>query len=107
MRLRPAPDTDAKALHGGFIPGRSCAAVAGDVLFLTDKDGVLRLDAETGKELGRVAGPKQGGQVKLKEGSLVLVGETVKAASNGEAVLKTEDAGMIAVRPGAEFFAER
>ena len=35
------------------------------------------------------------------------VGEQVKAGSNGEAVLKTSDAGIVAVRPNAEFVAER
>jgi hypothetical protein len=42
----------------------------------------------------------------LREGDLVYVGERVRAESNSEAVLKTDDGGMIAVRPGAEFAAE-
>ena len=50
---------------------------------------------------------KQGAPRKLKEGAVIHVGETVKAAANGEAVLKTNDAGMIAVRPDAEFVPER
>lgn len=44
---------------------------------------------------------------KLREGGTVYVGEQVRAASNSEAVLKTGDAGIVAVRPGAEFVAER
>ena len=44
---------------------------------------------------------------RLKEGSTVNVGEKVRAASNGEAVLKTPDGGIVAVRPGAEFIPER
>ena len=44
---------------------------------------------------------------KLKEGDLVLVGDQVRASPDSEAVLKTGDAGLIAVRPGAEFVAER
>lgn len=49
----------------------------------------------------------QGGQRKLREGAQIHVGETVKAAANAEAVLKTTDAGMIAIRPDAEFVPER
>jgi len=43
----------------------------------------------------------------LAEGSPVYVGERVRAAPAGEAVLKARDAGLLAVRPGAEFLAER
>ena len=50
---------------------------------------------------------KLGVQRKLQEGGAVLVGEQVRAAPNSEAVLKTGDAGIVAVRPGAEFVAER
>ena len=50
--------------HGGYLPGRSCAAVAGDTLCLADRDGVVRLDGETGATRDRVAGPRPGGQVK-------------------------------------------
>ena len=44
---------------------------------------------------------------KLREGDPVLVGQRVRAQSTGEAVLKTGDAGLVGVRPGAEFLAER
>lgn len=50
---------------------------------------------------------QQGNERKLREGSPVSVGERIKAAANGEAVLKTQDGGLIAVRPAAEFMAER
>jgi len=43
----------------------------------------------------------------LHEGSPVYVGELIRATSTGEAVLKTADAGIVAVRPGSEFIAER
>lgn len=42
----------------------------------------------------------------LREGDPVYVGEHVRAASLAEAVLKTEDAGIVAVRPSTEFVAE-
>lgn len=42
----------------------------------------------------------------LKEGDQIRVGDRVRAAPNAEAVLKTTDAGMVGVRPGAEFVAE-
>ena len=50
---------------------------------------------------------KLGTPRRLREGATVHVGEQVKAGSNGEAVLKTSDAGIVAVRPNAEFVAER
>lgn len=51
---------------------------------------------------GGVAGDRP-----LREGDQVFVGERVHATSAAEAVLKTDDAGIVAVRPGAEFVAER
>ena len=54
-----------------------------------------------------VATDKQGVVRQLKEGDTVYVGEPVRAAPDSEAVLKTADAGMVAIRPGAEFVAER
>lgn len=50
---------------------------------------------------------KQGAPRRLKEGDTVNVGEKIRAASSGEAVLKTPDGGIVAVRPGAEFIPER
>ncbi len=44
---------------------------------------------------------------KLQEGDAVFVGERVRAETTAEAVLKTDDAGLLAVRPGASFIAER
>ncbi|MFA4970450.1 MAG: hypothetical protein WC540_12560, partial [Sulfuritalea sp.] len=44
---------------------------------------------------------------KLREGDAVYVGERVRAAALAEAVLKTEDAGYVAIRPNTEFVAER
>ncbi|MCF8149343.1 MAG: hypothetical protein K9K30_06000 [Burkholderiaceae bacterium] len=44
---------------------------------------------------------------KLSEGDAVFVGERLRAAQQAEAVLKTEDAGAIAIRPSTEFVAER
>ncbi|MCX7148637.1 MAG: hypothetical protein NTY05_04380 [Rhodocyclales bacterium] len=71
---------------------------------------------ETGKRFGTVwrirgevvaspAGSAAGGERKLKEGDLVYVGDRVRAAALAEAVLKTEDAGLVAIRPGTEFVA--
>lgn len=48
-----------------------------------------------------------GSERKLREGDPVFVGERVRTASLAEAVLKTEDAGFVAIRPGTEFVAER
>jgi hypothetical protein len=56
---------------------------------------------------GEVAASNAGNERKLREGDPVYVGERVRATALGEAVLKTDDAGMVAVRPGTEFVAER
>ncbi|HET6719563.1 MAG TPA: hypothetical protein VFH22_07935 [Rhodocyclaceae bacterium] len=47
-----------------------------------------------------------GSERKLREGDIVFVGERLRAAATAEAVLKTTDAGVIALRPGGEFVAE-
>ncbi|WP_342618519.1 hypothetical protein [Rhodoferax sp. GW822-FHT02A01] len=44
---------------------------------------------------------------ELKMGDAVYVGERVQASSTGEAVLKTDDAGVIAIRPNAIFVVEK
>ena len=44
---------------------------------------------------------------RLREGSSIQVGQLVQAQGNAEALLKTGDSSLIAVRPGAEFVAER
>jgi len=43
----------------------------------------------------------------LHEGDAVYVGEKLRTSADGEAVVKTGDAGLVAVRPGAEFVVER
>jgi hypothetical protein len=43
----------------------------------------------------------------LRQNDMIFVGERIRAGAAGEAVLKTEDAGVIAIRPQAEFFAEQ
>jgi hypothetical protein len=49
-----------------------------------------------------------GTQVRvLRQGDRVYVGERVNAGASSEAVLRTEDAGLLAVRPGGVFLAER
>jgi hypothetical protein len=56
---------------------------------------------------GEVAASSAGKERKLREGDLVYVGERVRATALGEAVLQTDDAGMVAIRPSTEFVAER
>ena len=43
----------------------------------------------------------------LREGDLVYVGERVQTDKTAEVVLKTDDAGIVAVRPGASFAIEK
>jgi len=47
-----------------YNPARCCMVAAGQKLYLIDGDGVLILDGETGAKLGRIPGPKPGGQIK-------------------------------------------
>ena len=53
------------------------------------------------------SGGSSGKARQLREGDAVYVGERVSAPALAEAVLKTEDAGFIAIRPNTEFVAER
>ena len=53
------------------------------------------------------SGGSSGKARQLREGDAVYVGERVRAPALAEAVLKTEDAGFIAIRPNTEFVAER
>ncbi|MFA4970867.1 MAG: hypothetical protein WC540_14685, partial [Sulfuritalea sp.] len=71
---------------------------------------------ETGKRYATVlrvrgdvaaTGSTAAAERKLREGDAVYVGERVRAAALAEAVLKTEDAGYVAIRPNTEFVAER
>lgn len=61
---------------------------------------VWRIKGEV--SVGSPAGPSR----KLTEGSVVAVGEEVSASAAGEAVLKTGDGGLVAVRPNTRFVAE-
>ena len=56
---------------------------------------------------GDLTASGNGNERKLREGDVVHVGEIVRAPALAEAVLKTDDAGMVAVRPSTEFVAER
>lgn len=93
----------AALIFGGF--SASTAAVAEDTLPSGDLGKPF---AQVWRLQGDVfATSKLGIPRRLREGATVHVGEQVKAGSNGEAVLKTSDAGIVAVRPNAEFVAER
>jgi hypothetical protein len=52
-------------------------------------------------------GGDTGQQRTLRTGDPVFVGEIIRAGSNAEAVLRIDDAGFMAVRPGAELVVER
>ena len=53
------------------------------------------------------SGGSTGKERTLREGDAVYVGERVRAPALAEAVLKTEDAGFLAIRPSTDFVAER
>jgi hypothetical protein len=44
---------------------------------------------------------------RLQQGSPIFVGEKVHAAATGEAVIKTDDEGYVAIRPNSEFVTKR
>lgn len=50
---------------------------------------------------------ERGPSRKLLANSPIYAGETIRAAANGEALLKMQDAGLIAIRPNAAFVVER
>jgi hypothetical protein len=71
-------------------------------------------NSDTGKRFatvlrvrGEVVATGGGKERILREGDAVLVGERVRAPALAEAVLKTEDAGFVAIRPSTDFVAER
>lgn len=63
--------------------------------------------------VGRISGEitatagETGPSRTLRQDDVVYVGERILAGASAEAVLKTDDAGLIAIRPWAEFVAER
>jgi len=59
----PAPE-NTKVPHGGYVPGRSCIVAEGNTVYLVESNSVVCLDAATGAERGRIAGPKPDGQIK-------------------------------------------
>lgn len=71
--------------------------------------------ADTGKPFASVwrvrgevfATNLRGTERRLKEGGSVLVGERVRSSNTGEAVLRTADGGMVAIRPAASFVPEQ
>lgn len=82
--------------HAAATPGAEAPAAA------SGKYGVVW------RIRGEVTATKPGAPArKLREGDPVYVGERLRAASEAEAVLRTDDAGVVAVRPNTEFVAER
>ena len=84
--------------HSASAPESRTAAADSGKRFAT----VLRIRGEV-----VASGGSSGKSRQLREGDAVYVGERVRAPALAEAVLKTEDAGFIAIRPNTEFVAER
>lgn len=91
-------------LVGSSLPSDSAAATEPAAATETGKRYAIVLRVR-----GDVAatGSTAAAERKLREGDAVYVGERVRAAALAEAVLKTEDAGYVAIRPSTEFVAER
>lgn len=104
LRQRP------NVTDGDFIPGRNCAIATMDSLFVIDRDGVVRLDAQTGAQRSRIAGPKENGQVKWMalqgnmlavmsgEPDKILLPSFFKGMSKEESSLHSGDATMTALQ---------
>ena len=91
-------------LMGSSLPSYSAAATEPATATETGKRyaTVLRVRGDVA-----ATGSTAAAERKLREGDAVYVGERVRAAALAEAVLKTEDAGYVAIRPNTEFVAER
>jgi hypothetical protein len=90
-------------LAGGLLPGQSALAAESGA---TAQAGGKRF-ATVFRVRGDLTASSSSGERKLREGDVVYVGEKLRAPALAEAVLKTDDAGMVAVRPSTEFVAER
>ena len=85
-----------------LAPGAALAAAAG-----ADAPAAGRFGS-VWRIRGEVTATKAGLPTrKLREGDPVYVGERLRAGGEAEAVLRTEDAWIVAVRPNTEFVAER
>ena len=91
-------------LPGGSQLGTAAAAEpdASAAATTTRFATVTRIRGEITATKGQ-AGPAR----TLGEGDVVFVGERIRTGVTAEAVLKTEDAGFIALRPRADFVMER
>lgn len=88
-----------KSLGAGYVSARDCAAVSGDVLWLIRSNGVVRLQGETGVELGFVAGPLENGQIKwmacADDKLAVLAGDPDIVRQGNDQVLATNPVGRV------------
>ena len=88
---------------GSSLPSHVAAAAESDAA--TQANG--KRFATVFRIRGDLTASGSGSERKLREGDVVYVGEKLRAPALAEAVLKTDDAGMLAVRPSTEFVAER
>ena len=94
------------AVHAAALASMLLAAVPLDAIAQAvpaQRFGIVwRLQGEV------IATPAAGGAARaLRLNDPVFVGDRVRSGAAGEAVLRTEDAGVVAIRPGAEFISER
>jgi hypothetical protein len=90
-------------LIGSSLPSHAVAAAESDAA--AQANG--KRFATVFRIRGDLTASGSGSERKLREGDVVYVGEKLRAPALAEAVLKTDDAGMLAVRPSTEFVAER
>jgi len=102
------------SLVGGFLLSCLLAAfIQPDTAYAAETASAPGLPAARFATVWRISGEvtatmgETGATRVLRQNDMIFVGERVRASTTGEAVLKTGDAGVIAVRPQAEFFAEQ
>lgn len=88
------------------------AFVLVSTLFLSAGSAFAKLPGKSFAQVWRISGTVSAGLAEsqrvreLKLGDTVYVGEQLQAAANGEVVLRVEDGGYLAIRPGAHFLVE-
>lgn len=93
-------------LRNGYVSILATAAVF-SALFLSIASAQAAEQFATVQRLrGEVKATASGAERPLREGDKVFVGDKVSASGSSEAVLKTADSGIVAVRPGAAFIVQ-
>jgi hypothetical protein len=97
----------AALLAAGLWLAAACPAALAQDAGSPAKPAEPRRFASVWRLQGEVSAGEGAAAHRLREGDVVNVGELLRAAPTGEAVLKTEDGGLLALRPNAQLLAVR